>query len=70
VTKIPEGYRRPDQSVVAERTTCYWITELDNRPGTTVYTVIGVNGDGQHIVAEKCYLSWAIRIVDGLRATT
>lgn len=65
--KIPEGYCRPDQHVIADRTVCYWITEYDNRPGTQVYSVIGVDGDGQHIIAEKCYLHWAVRIVDGLR---
>jgi hypothetical protein len=69
VTKIPESYRRPTQDVVASRTTCYWIVEFDNQPGTQTYTVIGVDGDGQHIVAEKCYLHWATRIVDGLRTT-
>jgi hypothetical protein len=69
-SKIPDDYRRPDQDVVADRRTCYWITEFVERPGTSVYSVIGVDGDGQHIIAEKCYLRWAIRIVDGLRATT
>lgn len=69
MTNIPEDYRWPGADVVAETTHCYWITEYDNRTATQVYTVIGTNGDGQHIIAEKCYLHWAIRIVDGLRAT-
>jgi hypothetical protein len=70
MTKIPESYRRPAQAILAARTECYWIVEHDNQPGTQVYTVSGVNADGQHIIAEKCYLHWAVRIVDGLRATT
>lgn len=70
MTKIPEGYRRPDHSVLAARITSYWIVEYDDQPGTQVYTVFGVDGDGQHIIAEKCYLHWATRIVDGLRVTT
>jgi len=70
MTKIPEDYRRPASAVIAARETCYWIVEFDNQPGTTVYTVSGVDGDGQHIIAERCYLHWALRIVDGLRATT
>lgn len=69
VTKIPEGYRWPGADVVADATHSYWIVEFNNRQ-TALYTVIGVDGDGQHIIAEKCYLHWALRIVDGLRATT
>lgn len=70
MSKIPEEYRRPDQSVIAAQATTYWIVEYDNQPGTQIYMVIGVDGDGQHIIAEKCYLHWAIRIVDGLRGQT
>lgn len=70
MTRIPEDYRRPSGDVIAERTRSYWITEFDHREATQVYTVVGVDGDGQHIIAEKCYLHWAVRIVDGLRATT
>jgi len=70
VTLIPESYRWPGHDVVADSVNCYWITEYDNRSSTQVYTVFGVDGDGQHIIAEKCYLHWATRIVDGLRATT
>lgn len=66
--KIPNAYRRPSQDVIAARETTYWITEVDHLPGTQLYSVIGVDDDGQHIVAERCYLHWAIRIVDGLRA--
>lgn len=66
-SKVPEEYRRPTQEVIAARTTSYWITEFVERPGTSLYSVVGVDGDGQHIIAEKCYLRWAIRLVDGLR---
>lgn len=67
VSSVPEEYRRPSQDVIAERSSCYWITEFVERPGTSLYSVVAVDGDGQHIVAEKCYLRWAIRLVDGLR---
>lgn len=68
MTKIPENYRWPGADVVAGTTHCYWIVEFDDRRPTVAYTVIGTDGNGQHIIAEKCYLHWATRIVDGLRA--
>jgi hypothetical protein len=69
VTNIPENYRWPGSDAVANVTHCFWIVEY-SKQATHVYTVIGTDGDGQHIIAEKCYLQWAIKIVDGLRAIT
>lgn len=70
MTKIPEPYRRPAHRDLADQVTAYWIDEYDHHSATALYSVGGVDGDGYHIIAEKCYLHWAVRIVDALRATT
>lgn len=69
MTKIPVDYRWPGGDVVGDSPTpLYWITEHNDDGATQYYMVIGTDGVGQHIIAEKCYLHWATRVVDGLRA--
>lgn len=66
---VPSGYEWPGGDVVGDATTAYWLQPHDDDAwATQLYMVIGVDGDGQHIIAERCYLRWATRIVDALRA--
>jgi hypothetical protein len=66
---IPDGYEWPGGDAVGSTWPLYWLSPHDDGWATQLYMVIGTDGDGQHIVAERCYLRWATRIVDGLRAT-
>lgn len=65
----PEGYQWPGADVIAaSKDTVYWLSEQADWTGATpLFMVMMADGDGQHIVAEKCYLKHAMVIVSALR---
>lgn len=72
MTKIPEDYRWPGGDAVAEADHAYWIHEDDDDSyslAITRYVVIAAVPGEQHIVGERFYLHWAMRVVDALRAS-
>lgn len=71
---IPDDYAWPGGEAIAASTEpLFWISPDPKRSATPLFMVCGTDdrfgGGGISIIAEKCYLRWAIRIVDGLRIT-
>lgn len=67
---IPDGYEWPGGEAIAGTTEpIFWISPDPKRSATPIYMVCGTEDHGLSIITGGCYLRWAIRIVDGLRAT-
>ena len=68
---IPEGYAWPGGEVIASpEDPIFWISPDPKASATQLFLVCGTDhelGGGISIIAEKCYLKWAVRIVNGLR---
>lgn len=68
---IPEDYAWPGgEAIASTEDPIFWISPDPKRSATPLFLVCGVDHElsgGISIIAEKCYLRWAMRIVDGLR---
>lgn len=69
--EIPNEYGWPGGEQLADTAEpIFWISPDPRRSTTPLFLVCGVDHElsgGINIIAEKCYLRWATRIVDGLR---
>lgn len=71
MSNIPTDYQWPGEAALASTTEWrYWLSEQPDCGATQLYMVIAAGRGEQHIAAERTYLHWAMRIVDGLRATS
>lgn len=69
--EIPDEYGWPGGERLADATDpIFWISPDPKRSAVPLFLVCGIDHElsgGISIIAEKCYLRWATRIVDGLR---
>lgn len=66
---VPVEYEWPGADAIADSSTrLYWISQQADWTGATPqFMVMMADGDGQHIIAERCYRHHAVMIVDALR---
>ena len=68
---IPEGYGWPGAEVYTTAPgEIFWLQEQPGPSATRMYMVVASCPGAQRLVAERCYLEWATRIVDALRAAS
>lgn len=72
MTEIPEIYqwKLSDWNKVSDGQPYYWIGEDPLSKATPLYTVDKAWLGGQTTIAMRCYLPYAIEIVNALRAVT
>jgi hypothetical protein len=67
--EIPAGYGWPGaEAYTTAPGEIFWLQEQPGPSATRMYMVVMSSPGVQRLVAERCYLDWAVRIVDALRA--
>lgn len=68
---IPDDYAWPGgETILAAESSIFWISPDPERSAVPLFLVCGSKDSGLVIIAKKCRLAWAIRVVDGLRLLT